>query len=139
VRGICQDPAYDGERKRTLRADHSLCCQFASRWSRESQIAEGDKHLADIDRRYRIVCLRHGDTGEETHYLWTADVDGDFTVGFSSDAKKAWRGNLEKASLLVDVIRSTTATTRFASRRWPVDSEPCRARSAEARPNTASA
>lgn len=108
VRGVCQDPAYDGERKRTTRADRNLCGQFVSRWSRESQLAEVDKAMADLDRRYRVSCLRYGDLEEETHYLWTAAVDGDFMVGFSANADKAWTGKLERASLLVDVIRSTT-------------------------------
>lgn len=108
VRGVCKDPAYDGARRVTTRAHRSLCCQFVSRWSREEQLKEADAIIAESDRRYRVSCLRYGDLGEETHYLWTADADGDFTVGFSPDADNAWTGKLERASLLVDVIRSTT-------------------------------
>lgn len=108
VKGVCQDPAYGAERKRTTKADKSLCCQFTSRWSREEQMAEAERIIAESDKRYRVVCLRHGDVGEETHYLRAFDNDGDVTICFDDQAEKAWRGSLAKASVLADVIRSTT-------------------------------
>ena len=108
VRGVCQDPAYDGERKRATKAGKCFCGQFNSRWIRDDQTAEAERIIAESDKRYRVSCVRHGDIGEETHYLSARDDDGNILIGFGPDAAKASRWPMAKASVLVDVIRSVT-------------------------------
>jgi hypothetical protein len=60
------------------------------------------------EKMFRVASTRHGDVGEETHYLRIIDRDGDPDVFFSDSAAVAWQGPSHKAAMLVDLIKEAT-------------------------------
>ncbi len=106
--GMCEDPGYDGKRKRLTKAGNNMCMQFVSRWESAKQGDEAEAIIKEANRRFRVTQVRHGDVGEETHYLRIIDRDGDPGVFFSDSAAVAWQGPAHKASVLVDLIKEAT-------------------------------